>query len=132
MLSGFIELNSKDIFSIRWKGYDEIIKLALNELAVIKPRSKATNLINRLESHIPPQGFHERHEMGWGFIDSRAHTTICRKLELYALCNDEQQLFWKAVERGYSKLLISCNEYTHLEPSYIEELLKLKSRSLSN
>ncbi len=132
MPNGFIELNSTAIFSIRWKGYDEIIRLALSELAGLKPKATTLNLINRLQSHIPSQGFHERHEMGWGFIDSRMHTTICRKLELYALCDDEQQLFWAAVEKGYSKLLSSCDEYSHLEPGYIKELLELKSRSLSN
>lgn len=130
MSNGFIELNSTAVFSIRWKGYDEIIRLALSELAGLKP--KAEPLINRLESHIPSNGFNERHEMGWGFIDSRMHTTICRKLELYALCDDEQQLFWTAVEKGYSKLLQSCKEYSHLEPGYIKELLELKSKSLSN
>ncbi|QEE50039.1 hypothetical protein FUA48_10735 [Flavobacterium alkalisoli] len=129
MLSGFIELNSDQVFSIRWKSYDEIIRLALTELAALQPGTTTLNLITRLESHIPPQGFNERHEMGWGFIDSTLHKTICRKLELCNLCQDEQQLFWTAVENGYSRLLQCCDEFTHLQPHYVKELLELKSRA---
>ena len=33
MPNGFIELNNTDIYCIRWTGYDEIIKIALRELA---------------------------------------------------------------------------------------------------
>ncbi|MFL9838481.1 hypothetical protein ABS768_13280 [Flavobacterium sp. ST-75] len=127
MLSGFIELSSGQIFSIKWKGYDEIIKLTLNELAGLSPKATSKNLINRLKSHIPPQGFNERYEMGWGFIDSLEHKTICRRLEVCSLCDDEQQLFWAAVERGYSKLLQSCDEYMHLQPQYVKDLLDFKT-----
>jgi len=128
MPSGFIELTNTDIFSIRWTGYDEIIKITLKELENLES-PKTNSLVSLLKTHIPPADFNERHEMKWGFIDERVHTTVCRKLELYNLCDESLNLFWAALERGYYKLLEKGMEYSDLQAEFLMELISLKNKS---
>ena len=130
MPSGFIELSNFDIFSIKWRGYDEIIRITLRELETLKPKVKAGSLISHLQSHIPPPGFNERHEMGWGFIDERIHTTVCRKLEIHNLEEPQRELFWTAVEKAYSNIIHAGDKYSTMHPQFIRELLDLRARSV--
>ena len=132
MPNGFIELNNTDIYCIRWTGYDEIIKIALRELDSLTSSLKKESLVNHLESRIPPANFNDRLEMRWGFIDEMTHTTVSRSLELYNLCEETLDLFWSAMENGYSKLIECGEDYSTLHPTAVKELLELKPKCIRN
>lgn len=133
MASGFIDINKKNTFSIRWTGFDEIIKVVIKELTELnKEAEKTTELIKILDSYIPPSELEDGLEMGWGFIDERINGTRSRHIELYKLDESLVDLFWKATENGYHKLVKYGIEYSTLYPNLLKELVDLKNTKASN
>lgn len=124
MASGFIEITDKDIFSTRWTGFDEILKLIIQELI---ETNNSKELIALLKTHIPPENYDEDElEMGWGFIGENTNKITSRVLELKEISKNDLQLFWNAVRKVNEKIDEFGSEYSSLNPALIKELLMLK------
>ena len=118
-MNGFIKLENGENFSVRWTGYDEIIRIAIKELSFLDDRDE---LAEWLKTRIPNENeddgnsvpfYKENGEMIIRFIDSRGLTTANRGL------------FWTAIENGEEKLLRLGNEYSILNPIVITDLMKM-------
>jgi len=123
MASGFIKITDKDIFSTRWTGFDEILKLIIQELIEI---NNSKELIALLKTHIPPENYDEDElEMGWGFIDENTNKITSRLLELKEISKKDLQLFWNAASKVNDKIDEFGCEYSSINPTLIKELLML-------
>ena len=69
MASGFIYIEEYVQFSIRWTGFDEVIKLIIRELIALDLDEDTKDLIIELESYIPPYELDDAMEWCWGFYD---------------------------------------------------------------
>lgn len=125
MASGFIEISDNRSFSPRWTGFDEVIRIVICELKN-ELMHNSDELINHLESIIPPTDLDDGLEMGWGFIDYRIDGTTSRVLELKELSKTDLELFWTAVKNGYDNLIKLGTEYSTLYPKLMKELLDMQ------
>lgn len=120
MASCFIIFKDGRCFSRRWTGYDYIIKIAIHELYLIE---NGKELAAWLELQIPPdhEDESERAESGYGFYSVRTHEWINRDLDTRSLTEENQKLFWQAIENGRPKVHDSeLPDYTDLNPEYFE------------
>lgn len=115
MASGFIILKDGRCFARRWTGYDEIIRIAINELELIEDGKK---LADWLRLQIPSSEDDENADAGWGFHNSRISDWITRKLDLRSLTSENQKLFWKAIKQGKINLQINGQEYSSISPEF--------------
>lgn len=127
MASGFIDVNKENTFSIRWTGFDEIVKIIIKELTELNENKETTKLIKKLESYIPESDLDDGLEMGWGFIDERIHGTTSRHIKLYKFDESLVDLFWNAAENGYNKLVEYGIEYSTIYPNFLKELIDLRN-----
>jgi len=125
MASGFIEISSDRCYSLRWTGFDETIRIILKELKDIEPTESTLSLIEFLESRIPPTNLDDGLEMGWGFINENNNTTVSKIIEYSELSENQIEIFWKAANTGYSKLLKFGKDYSTLNPEIMKELIDL-------
>ncbi|MFC0518939.1 hypothetical protein ACFFGT_32290 [Mucilaginibacter angelicae] len=118
-MNGFITLENGEDFSIRWTGYDEIIRIAIKELSFL---DNSNELAEWLDTQVPNENeddgnfvpfYKENGEMILRIIDVRGLTTANRLL------------FWTAVENGEEKLLRLGNEYSILNPIVITDLMEM-------
>ena len=118
-MNGFIKLENGENFSVRWSGYDEIIRIAIKELSFLDDRDE---LAEWLKICVPNENeddrnnvpfYKENGEMIRRFIDVRGFTTVNRRL------------FWIAIENGEEKLLRLGEEYSILNPIVITNLMKM-------
>lgn len=122
MSNGFIILKDRSCFSIRWSGYDEIIRIAIKELKLYESGIELANWL----SQIVPTGYNPNgiDQWGTGFISSKTgETYIGKTLDLRSLTNQNQLLFEKALNNGYLKLLSEEKEYSYLNPERLKNLL---------
>ncbi|HCA05804.1 hypothetical protein [Chryseobacterium sp.] len=120
MASCFIVFKDGRCFSRRWTGYDYIIRIAIKELAFIE---NGKPLAEWLELQIPPEDEdeYERAESGYGFYSARTDEWINRHLDTRSLTEENQKLFWKAIENGRIKVHDpELPDYTDLNPEYFD------------
>jgi len=123
MASGFIVLKDGRCFAPRWSIYDEVIRITIRELEEIE---KGQELADWLKMQIPEPEDNEDNEIGWGFIDPRINNNIVnRELDLRALTDENQQLFWKAVQKGMDKLTNGAPNYSTLPVEFFEVFHKM-------
>lgn len=132
MASGFIDIDKENTFSIRWTGFDEVIKIIIKELHELKSTKLVPELINELQSNIPPSHLEEGLEMGWGFIDERINGTTTRSIELNKFNEKWIEIFWEATENEYKKLMKNGTKYSNLHPDYLKELIGFKANKVQN
>ena len=118
-MNGFITLENGGNFSIKWTGYDEIIRIAIKELSLL---DNSNELSLWLDAQVPNENeddgnsvpfYKENGEMISRIIDVRGLTTANRRL------------FWTALENGEEKLLRLGNVYSDLNPTVITDLMKM-------
>ena len=126
MASGFIEISSDKCYSPRWTGFDETIRVILKELKDINSTETTLSLIEFLKSRIPPANLNDGLEMGWGFIDEKNNDTVSRIIEFTELSDIQIEIFWKAANTGYKKLVEFGEDYSTLNPGLMKELIDLK------
>ena len=126
MASGFININDKITFDIRWTGFDQIIRLIINDLKTFDNNHYSEELINILDKYIPPLNLDENLEMGWGFIDKRTQDTTTRNLDLFKLNDECIELFWLSAKNVYHNLLEKKYDSPSIYPEFIKKLIDLK------
>ncbi|MFT5859226.1 MAG: hypothetical protein ACI865_001326 [Flavobacteriaceae bacterium] len=126
MASGFIELSEEVCFSARWAHYDLLLELIIEEL---KETSSSLDLVNFLETHLPPEDLAENLDMGWGFIDARVDGITTRILELQKLSEQNQFLFWNAVESALETIIERQSTYVEIVSESFIKLLELNVRN---
>lgn len=122
MANGFIILKDKSIFIIRWTGYDEIIRIAINELKEVNSESQLALWLSK----IVPSSYSPKDENQWGtgFINPQTNEMfIGKELDLRGLTEENQILFEKALKSGYSKLIKNGQNYSFLNPDRLNDLL---------
>ena len=126
MASGFIEISSDKSYSPRWTGFDETIRIIIKELKDIDTNETTISLIEFLKSRIPPTNLNDSLEMGWGFIDEKNNDTVARIIEFSELSDNQIEIFWKAANNGYKKLVDFGEDYSTLNLELMKELIDLK------
>lgn len=127
MASGFLILEDGRCFARRWTAYDEIIRIASQELRLI---SNGHNLAEWLDLQIPINEKEEEADAGWGFQNFRINDWINRELDLRSLTSYNQNLFWTAILNGKIKLDKGGENYSSLNPDLMEDLIKMHELSL--
>ena len=115
MASGFIILKDGRCFASRSTGYDEIIRIVITELEITENEK---HLGNWLKLQIPNNDDDENADAGWGFHNSRIDDWINRELDLRSLTEENQKLFWKAIQRGKTNLIRKGQNYSPLSLDY--------------
>lgn len=118
-MSGFITLENGEDFSIRWTGYDEIIRIAIKELSFL---DNTNELSVWLDAQIPNE--HEDDGKSVPFYKENGDM-IMRIIDVRGLTTANRRLFWMAIENGEKKLLGLGNEYSELNPIVINDLVKM-------
>ena len=123
MANGFFILKDRSCFLTRWTGYDEIIRIAVKELANIEDGKE---LADWLSCIVPKKYIHnDDSQWGTGFVNQETNETfIGKELDLRSLTEKNQNLFWNAIKAGYEKLQLERENYSYLPPERLEELLK--------
>jgi len=126
MASGFIYIEEYVQFSIRWTGFDEVIKLIIRELIALDLDEDTKDLIIELESYIPPYELDDAMEWCWGFYDERIDDTTTRYIYLYTFKPEWIKLFWLAAINANTNLMERDIAYSALHPERFNDLVKLK------
>ncbi len=111
MASGFIIFKDGRCFARRWTGYDEIIRIAINELEII---NNGQALADWLKLQIPSTEDNKNADAGWGFYNSRIEEWTNRELDLRSLTPESQGLLWKAIQNGRRNLIEKGEDYSLL------------------
>lgn len=120
MASCFIIFKDGRCFSRRWTGYDYILRIAIKELSLME---NGKPLAEWLELQIPleDEDENETAESGYGFYNNRTNEWVNRHLDTRSLTEDNQKLFWQAIETGRVKLNDpELPDYSDLNPEYFE------------
>lgn len=120
MASGFITLGDGRGFSVRWTGFDEIIKILVKELSLGNKQQQ--ELSDWLKEFLPNEEKGDI-EMGWGFVSKKSQEIINRSLDLRELTLDNQKYIMVSLQKGYNKM-IKDDEYSHLYPEILKDLLR--------
>ena len=122
MANGYIILKDRSCFSTRWTGYDEIVRIAARESALIEGGlALAEYLFGIVPNKYLPE---DDNQWGTGFVNAETgETYIGKELDLRGLTKINQQLFWQALEAGYKKLINEGESYSFLNPVRLKELL---------
>ncbi|MGH1334752.1 MAG: hypothetical protein ACRBFS_01395 [Aureispira sp.] len=126
MASGFIILKNGRCFARRWTGYDEIIRIAITELEQIE---NGQELAEWLKVQIPNTEDDESADAGWGFHNSRIDDWINRELDLRSLTQENQELFWKAIQKGKNKLTEKREDYSPLSLDFFNVFYDMFERA---
>lgn len=118
MALGFITLENGKNFSVRWTGYDEVIRIAIKELDCL---DGGTALQAWLKTRVPNEGDHE----GGALFYNESGEMILRSIDLRGLTQLNRQLFWAALEMGAIALLKLGREYNVLNPIVLTDLLEM-------
>lgn len=126
MANGYIIFKDRSIFSTRWTGYDEIIRLAVKELQKV---NEGIELSLWLSALVPIEyDTTDKSQWGTGFMNKQTgEVHIGKELDLRSLTEENQILFWAALKAAYSNLMIYKKNYSFLNPDRLEELLKRKA-----
>ncbi len=115
MASGFIIFKDGRCFARRWTVYDEIIRIVIKGLKYIQ---NGQPLSDWLILQIPDSKDDENADAGWGFHSSRIDDWINRELDLRSLTEENQKLFWEAIQRGKINLIEKGQDYSPLSLDY--------------
>lgn len=126
MASGFIILKDGRCFARRWTGYDEIIRIVITELEIIE---NGQALADWLNLQIPNSKDKEGEDAGWGFHNSRIDEWRNRKLDLRSLTQENQVLFWLAIQKGKSKLTERGEDYSPLSLDFFNLFYEMMERA---
>lgn len=78
-----------------------------------------------LSTRIPGPEDDEEGDAGWGFPQTKSGDWINRELDLRSLTNENQQLFWKAIQNGNVNLKTKGEAYSCLSESYFGDFYKM-------
>ena len=118
-MNGFITLENGEDFSVRWTGYDEIIRIAIKELSFLDNRHE---LSEWLDTQIPNENEDDGNSVP--FYKENGDM-ILRSIDIRGLTTANRRLFLTAIKNGEEKLLSFGNEYSDLNPIVITGLLKM-------
>lgn len=106
MAKGFITLSDGRGFSPRWRGYDLLLGLIIDELGV-SPDEQAFKQF--LQGLVPTPDLPDENEMGWGFVSTLyPKLTVFRSLDLRGLTPHFHQLFWDTLQRAYQRIMLGA------------------------
>jgi len=125
-MKGFITLENGKDFSVRWTGYDEIIRIAIKELSFLDNRDELSEWLN---TQIP----NEKEDDGKSVPFYKENgDMILRSIDIRGLTTANRRLFWTAIENGEEKLLRLGIEYSDLNPIVITGLVKMHQTTPDN
>ncbi|WP_379685692.1 hypothetical protein [Flavobacterium procerum] len=122
MASCFIIYKDGRCFSKRWSGYDEIIKIAIKELLLL---DDGKELADWLELQIPILEKEIENDSCYGFYNERTNDFINRHLDTRSLTEENQNLFWKAIQNGRIRFINEGTAYSPLDFDYFERFYKM-------
>jgi len=125
MAKGFITLENGENFSVRWTGYDEILRIAIKELFFLDNGYK---LSEWLKTRVPDENGDESGVAFW----NESNEMIFRDIDLRGLTKPNRQLFWEAIENGAAKLSEFGEQYSMLNPIVMHDLMKMHQASKDN
>lgn len=129
MASCFIIYKDGRCFSRRWSGYDEIIKIAIKELRLL---NNGNLLAEWLELQIPILEEEIDNDSCYGFYNARTDDFVNRYLDTRSLTEENQDLFWKAIQNGRIHLMNKGTDYSSLDFDYFERFYKMYELSENN
>jgi len=118
MAKGFITLENGEDFSVRWTGYDEIIRIAINELEWLDHNN---DLSGWLKTIIPNENKNE----GDAVFHDKNGEMIVRHIDIRGLTQANRLLFWAAIENGAKKLSEFGEQYSMLNPIVMDEFISI-------
>lgn len=118
MAKGFITLENGKDYSVRWTGYDGIIRIVIRELYLIEGGEKLSEWLGTM---IPNKHTQE----GGALFYDEADEMILRIIDLRGLTEINRQLFWLAVENGAVQLSKLGKQYSTLNPLVMTDLINM-------
>ena len=118
MAKGFITLENGEDFSVRWTGYDEVIRIAIKELDILDANK---HLSAWLKTRVP----NENEDEGDMVFHNAKGEMIVRHIDLRGLTKANRLLFWSAIENGATKLSESGDGYSMLNPIVMANLMDM-------
>jgi hypothetical protein len=109
MASGSIILNDGRCWSDRWTGYDCLLSVVIDEIRLCGDHPE---FMAWLRTRIPEE---QDIEMGYGFIKPDTDENIVRSIDLRELTPASQEVFWSALQRAATKLIVNPgDQHEHL------------------
>ena len=90
--------------------------------------ANSKGLIDTLLSKVPAAD----EAKGVAVFHNAAGEVVYRTLDLRALSQPDEALFWKALKMGMDKLSMLGSDYSHLNPARLKELLELRFKMTDN
>lgn len=116
MAKGFITLENGENFSVRWTGYDEIIRIAIKEL----PHLNNGNYLSEwLKTRVP----NENEDEGDAVFHNEKGEMIVRHIDIRGLTKSNRLNFWTAIKNGATKLSELGERYSMLNPIVMDDLM---------
>ncbi|GEJ44680.1 hypothetical protein [Chryseobacterium sp. ON_d1] len=120
MASCFITFKDGATFSRRWTVYDGIIQIVIKELYLLENGKPLAGWLT-LQIPLEEEDDDQRAESGYGFYQETTGKWINRSLDTRSLTEENQKLFWKAIENGRKNLHNpELENYSDLSIEYFE------------
>lgn len=130
MASCFIIFKNGATFSRRWTGYDCIIQIAIKELLLLENGKPLAEWL-RLQIPLEDETEDQRVESGYGFYQATTGKWVNRSLDTRSFTEDNQKLFWQAIENGRVNLHNpELEDYSDLSLEYFDYFYEMYQLSV--
>jgi hypothetical protein len=124
MAKGFVTLRDGRLWWMGWRGYDLLLGLIIKALGPAQDEQQFKAFLREL---VPPPDMPQSYEMGVGFVRPADDETVYRILDLRSLTPHYQEVFWRALQRAYTRIMLGApHEGTPFFAAWVRELLRVR------